>query len=421
MTHADQVRNRAILLMQQSRYAVAAAELRRGLVEDSNDALLHAMLSVCLSHGDQLDEAEAEAARAVALAPDEAYCHFCRSIVLEQRRRFAEAEAAAREAVRLDPGDAGNYGRLAATLFAQGKWRDTLDAAHKGLERDAEHGVCTHLQTMALTKLNLQHEAIASVDRALARDPDDAMAHANKGWALLHQGQPKPALEHFREALRLDPNFDYARAGMVEALKAKNFLYRWMLAYFLWMSRLSNQARWAVVLIGYFGYQGLRRLGASMPELAPWILPLLILYLAFVVLTWFAVPLFNLLLRLHPYGRHALSRDQRAGANWFAACLAAFVAAVAASFFADSEAPLVAAIVAVGMALPLTTLYMCDPGWPRQAMTWFTIAMGAVGVIAVANAALDGPLGPNLGPLFAIGVIATPWVANALVSATPTR
>ena len=62
---------------------------------------------------------------------------------------------------------------------------------------------------------------------------------------VLHQAQPKAALEHFREALRLDPNLQYAQAGIVEALKARNPIYRWMLGYFLWMGRLSDRAKWA--------------------------------------------------------------------------------------------------------------------------------------------------------------------------------
>ena len=65
---------------------------------------------------------------------------------------------------------------------------------------------------------------------------------------------------------------------MVEALKAHNPLYRWMLAYFLWMSRLSNAPGGRVILGGYFGYQVLGALARNCRELAPWILPLLILY-----------------------------------------------------------------------------------------------------------------------------------------------
>src|SRR5690606_1373599 len=152
-----------------------------------------------------------------------------------------------------DSANADFYAQLATVLFQQKKWQAALDASLEGLKFDAEHTGCTHLRSMALTQLGRQQEAIATVDSALARDPDNEYAHTNKGWALLHEGKPKEALEHFREALRLDPNYEYAQHGIVEALKARNFIYRWMLAYFLWMSRLSDRAKWGVILGGYFG------------------------------------------------------------------------------------------------------------------------------------------------------------------------
>jgi tetratricopeptide (TPR) repeat protein len=413
--------NRAVLLLQQSRFAMAEQELRRALTEDPHDARAHAMLGVTLTHLDKLDDAQAEAEQAIALAPDWPYCHFCRSIVLGQRRQFGEAEASAREAIRLDPEDADYYGRLAETLYAQGKWAEALAEAEAGLARDAEHARCSHLRTMALTKLNRKAEAIATVDQALAKDPDDAMAHANKGWALLHQREPRKALEHFREALRLEPNFEYARAGMVEALKAHNILYRWMLAYFLWMARLSPRVRWGILIGGYFGYRGLQSLAQQKPELGPWIAPLLVLYLVFAALTWFAMPLFNLMLRLNRFGRHALSRDQRVAANWFALCLVGFAAGLVGVFTVDSTVYFVLAFVSLGLALPLTTLYMCDPGWPRRTMSWFAAGMAALGLLSLVGVALAQPWSFNVFQLFVIGVIASPWAANVLVGVTPTR
>lgn len=413
--------NRAVLLLQQSRFDLAEQELRRVLTEDPHDPRAHAMLGVTLTHLDKLDEAQAEAEQAIALAPDWPYCHFCRSLVLMQRRKFGEAEASAREAVRLDPEDADYYGRLAETLYAQGKWAEALAEAEAGLARDAEHAGCSHLRTMALTKLNRKAEAIATVDQALARDPDDALAHANKGWALLHQSEPREALTHFREALRLDPNLDYARAGMVEALKAQNILYRWMLAYFLWMARLSGRARWGILLGGYFGYRGLRNLARSEPALGPWITPLLVLYLVFAALTWFSMPLFNLMLRLHPFGRHALSRDQRVAANWFALCLVGFAAGAIGYASSGAEPLFVLAFVSLGMALPLTTLYMCDAGWPRRTMLWFVLGMAGLGLLALFGVTLQREWSGQIFGLFLLGVIASPWAANVLVGATATR
>jgi tetratricopeptide (TPR) repeat protein len=413
--------DRALLLFQQSRFELAEQEVRRVLADMPNDPGAHALLGMCLVHQEKLEDGQREVEQAIALAPAWAHTHNCRSLVLEHRKRFAEAEASAREAVRLDPLDADYWARLAATLFRQEKWKDAYDAALQGLQHDSENSDCTHLRTMTLTKLGRQTEAVASVDAALARDPDDAFAHTNKGWALLHQGKSREALEHFREALRIDPMSDYAKAGIVEALKARNPVYRWMLVHFLFMSRLSSAARWAVVVGGYVGARVLRDLAEMYPALAPWIQPLIIVYLVFVLMTWFAYPFFNLLLRFNKFGWYALSRDQRMASNWFGACLAVFMCAVVVNLAWDVPAAFVVAGVAVGLALPLVTLYSCDVGWPRQVMTAFAVAMALVGIVAIALTAVDHPSASAPILLFVVGFIATPWLANYLVTQTATR
>jgi tetratricopeptide (TPR) repeat protein len=413
--------DRALLLFQQSRFDLAEQEVRRVLGEMPNDPGAHALLGMCLVHQEKLDEAQQEAEQAIALAPAWAYTHHCRSLVMEHRKQFAEAEKSAREAVRLDPLDADYWARLAAVLFRQEKWKDAYDAAMQGLEHDPENSGCTHLRTMTLTKLGRQAEAVASVDAALRRDPDDAMAHTNKGWALLHQDKPREALEQFREALRIDPMSDYAKAGIVEALKARNPIYRWILAYFLWMARLSNGARWGVVLGGYFGARVLRGFADSNPAWAPWIQPLIVVYIVFVLMTWFAYPLFNLLLRFNKFGWYALNRDQRAASNWFGACLAVFVGAAVVYFAWDVPGSLTTSLAAVGLALPLVTIYSCDVGWPRQAMTAFAGAMAVVGATMIVLTVLGHPSLDVPRMLFLLGFLATPWLANYLVSQVATR
>ena len=93
---------------------------------------------------------------------------------------------------------------------------------------------------MALVQLGRKDEAQQTLGSALANDPENALTHANQGWALLHRGDHAKALEHFREALRIDPELDWARAGIVEALKARHLIYRVMLRFFLWMGRQSQ-------------------------------------------------------------------------------------------------------------------------------------------------------------------------------------
>src|SRR5205823_12580613 len=217
--------------------------------------------------------------------------------------------------------NADYFGILASLELRKSRWREALVAANQGLEIEPENGLCTNLRAQALVKLGDRAAAATTMGEALARRPDDAYTHANQGWALLHAGQPRQALDHFREALRLDPELEWARAGIVEALKARNFVYRWMLAWFLWMSRLTPGARWGLVIGAYFGTRVIRYAAENSPDLAPFLWPLLFAYAGFVLLTWLAPSFFNLLLRLDRFGRYALSTDQLRGANLLAACL----------------------------------------------------------------------------------------------------
>ncbi len=412
---------RAQLLYHQSRYDAAEREVRQALLAQPQDAYAHALLGLCLMRQDKLPEAQDETEQAIVLTPDEGFPHYCRSVVLNHRRKYAEAEASAREAVTIDPTNPDFYAQLGVTLFHQKDWQAALDACENGLQYDAEHSGCTNLRSMALTKLGRQDESILTADQSLAENPDDEMAHANKGWALLHGGKPREALEHFREALRLDPNYEYAQMGIVEALKARNPIYRWILSYFLWMARLSDRAKWGVVIGGYVGYRVLGGIAGNYPDLAPWIFPFLLLYLLFVLLTWFAYPLFNLMLRLNKFGRHALSRDQRSGSNWFGLCILLVVGGITLAIATAAEWPLFLALFGGGMAMPLTALYQCDVGWPRTMMTRFTAAMAAVGVAAIVCRTADLEIGSTLFTLFLFGFIASPWVANYLMSAEPKR
>jgi hypothetical protein len=162
----------------------------------------------------------------------------------------------------------------------------------------------------------------------LERAPENAWSHANQGWNCLHKNDPRRAQDHFREALRLEPDLEYARQGMLEALKARNPVYRGMLAYFLWMGRLSTKLQWAFILGTMFGVRAVRTLAEERPELGVVLWPLVGLFYLFIYLSWTAGPMFNLLLRFDRFGRLVLSRDERKATNWFGACVLLLVGAL---------------------------------------------------------------------------------------------
>jgi cytochrome c-type biogenesis protein CcmH/NrfG len=412
----------ALVLLEQQRYDLAEGKLRQSLAADPDDALTHALLARCLCERDELEEATSEARLAVHLDPElpEGYASLAEA--LTRRNGFRPAEEAAREALRLAPENADYHGQLAGIALMQRDWRAALAAAEEGLQHDPEHMACNNLRAMALVKLGRNAEAGQTIASTLARQPENAFSHANEGWRYLHEGRRQNALEHFREALRLDPTLDFARAGIVEALKSKNWLYAVVLRYFLWMARLSGTVQWAIILGGYFGYQALVRLVDEHPALAPWFRPVLVVYVVFALLTWLASPLFNLLLRLDGFGRHALSRDQIRASNWVGGLLA--IALVFGAVWLVTDDP--RALVGLGyfglLLLPVSAIFNCDSGWPRGSMILYTAALAVIGLAWLPlSMAGRGDFARLSVQAFVWGSVLSSLVANVLIMQTPRR
>jgi tetratricopeptide (TPR) repeat protein len=411
---------------------MAEQELRQALSVEPDDPYAHALLGLCLAKREAFKEATDEAERSVHLSPDFPFAHYALATILHERNHVPEALAAINEALRLDASDPDFFALLSAIEISDKHWTQALEAAERGLKLDSEHIACTNLRAMALVKLGRKAEAGTTIDAALSKNPDNSLTHANQGWTFLEQNQPKKALEHFREALRLDPENEWARSGIVEALKAQNFIYALMLRYFLWMSGLSTRVQWMVILGGYFGNRILANMARDNPALAPWLLPLRILYIAFALLTWTADPLFNLMLRLNRFGRLALSREQTVATNWFGTCLLLALCSLAGWLMMPRSAFLIAAAVFGFLLLPLAGTFRCSEGWPRKAMATYTTAMAVLGISAVillfiaagqsgSAAKSTGAASLPLISLFFIGAIGSGWVANILISQRPRR
>ena len=396
---------RAQLLYEQSRWDLAAAELRQALGQDPEHSYGHALLALTLLQLNETKEATREAQEAIHLAPDDAFAHYALAKVWYDRDHIDASRAAIAEAIRLEPEDPDYRFLLGAIHYDETRWNEALQSAEDGLQFDAEHASCTNLRAMALVKLGRGAEAGDTIDAALARDPENAATHANQGWALLHEGKAAEALSHFKESLRLDPHFEWARQGIVEALKARNPVYALMLRGALWMSTLTPRARWGVLLGGYFVSR---------------ITGLMILWLLFVLLTWIAAPFFNLLLRLDRFGRLALSREQIVESNWIGAVLLVTVLSIVGYVVSKQEAAAVSAIVFGLLLMPVAGVFRAPLGWPRTAMSVYAGLTALLGVTSVFAVSLDpdfkdDPRGLIL-VMFVLLAILSGWVANSLAT-----
>ena len=370
------VRARAWAALSHERYEVAEREFRGVLTESPDDAEAHAALAIALAQLERLEEANREADTATALAPDSDFTHQVRGRILRDRNRFAEAKEAASEAVRLDPNDPNHRALLASIHIHQQQWADCLREADAGLALDPEHNELTNLRALSLTHLGRRDEAATAIAGALQRSPENSLTHTNQGWTLLHGNKPQAALEHFREALRLDPSNDWAREGLLTAIKARNPVFRMLLAYFLFMSRQRGPIRWAIILGVIFGQRLLRVAVSSHPEWGIVIYPLIALVAVFIYSTWLANPLMNLVMRFDRNGRHALTNDQFAQANLIGACLLLAAGLFGCEWwFGLSHLP---SLMVLLLSIPLTTIHDADAGWPRRLCVIVSVALGAI-------------------------------------------
>ncbi len=418
---------RGMMLLEQSRPDLAEAEFRQELLESPSNPHAHAYLALCLAGREKLDEATEEARQAIAAAPDLAFAHHIHGAVLRDRNRFDEAASAAEEAIRLEPEEASYHGLLAQVRLDQRRWPSALESAERGLALDPEDTHCRNLRSVALMQLGRKDEARQAADGTLARKPEDSMSHTTRGWTLLDEGRAKEALEHFREALRLRPGNEWARQGIVEALKARHFVYRWMLRYFLWMGKLSRRAQWMIILGFPIGLNLLRGLAGDHPALVPLVTPISIAYTTFAILTWIANPVYTLLLRLSRFGRLALSPDQVAMSNCVGFCFLGAFASIGLWWYAGAEYGLLGVVFFALMIPPVAGIYHCDRGWPRAAMAGLAGVIAAAGVASLwidatlPAGAPDSRLGYQLFMTFLFGALLSPLAVNALAMVRPRR
>jgi hypothetical protein len=162
-----------------------------------------------------------------------------------------------------------------------------------------------------------------------------------------------------------------------------------------------------------FGLRFLRSLAADHPSLGPAVLALTILYILVMAASWLASPLFDLLLRFDAFGRLCLTEDQVRGSNLLGATLAVALGFLVASLVAGGEGGellLTAALGSLALCLPVSRVYQVRDPRKRRVHAGIAAALALCGLGALA---LPGPQ-PLLGMLFAGGIVAYSWLANAI-------
>jgi Tfp pilus assembly protein PilF len=315
--------SRAIVLCELGRLEDADEALREALREEPNDPLTHGIRALVLIDLDRPKEALEAASAATALEPDLTLAHMARARALLALERFYEAEGSAHEAIRLDPEDADARVLLAFCFIGQEDWAAALATADTALTLEPESESARGVRALALGMSQGGEDWKHAAAETLAIAPGSSLAHAFAGQAHLVRGGEREAAERFREALRLDPESEFAQAGLAEAMKASHPLFKPLFRFFMWQERLSTGWRAALIIGPLIALRALRPAADN-----PIVLTLIVLWIAFVVLTWLGAPLANVALRFSPVGREVLPADQKRSSAAFVVCLGAALLAL---------------------------------------------------------------------------------------------
>lgn len=404
--------SRVEILIQHKKYPEAERILKDLLrTEPGNVYYLTLLAEVNLQQGN-LKVANEIINNAIGIAPDSSYLFYVKARVALEEKNSKEAEQSLMQAVALDPYDADYFALWAYVKLAQKQYTNALELADKALEIDAENLLGLNTRSTALLKLDNKEEAFITIEGALREDPNNAFTHANYGWSLLEKGDHKKALVHFKESLKNDPTLAYAQAGMTEALKANNVIYRLFLKYAFWIGNLTAKYQWAVIIGFYFGSSFLRSLARRNEALQPYLFPVVILLALVAFSTWVITPISNLFLRFNAYGKYLLNQNEKRSSNFVG--ISAFLFLVGLVLFFVTQDQKYVTVAGFGFAMMVLYGTMFAPS-KYNSLLIYAIAMTLIGAGAIAITFSAGELFNALTNLFIFGFIAYQWVANYFV------
>lgn len=353
--------DQARLLLDQGRAKDAEAKIKQFLQQEPNNHYALSLLARCLFHRKQFDEGITVMQDAISFQPEESFYYYLLAFGFYQEDKSKPAIDNLNRAIVLNPWHAEYYGLMSFVLLGERQFNTALEKANEGLALEADNLTCLNARSMALNKLKKTDEAIATMQDALAQDPDSGFTHNTIGWNLLERGRHKEAATHFREALRINPVMQNAQSGLKEALKSKIPPYKWLLQYSFWVNNQGKRLKVAMPIILFVGFRlliGLLGQSSSTEVLGGVVAGI---YLVFVIGSWTMNSIANFFLLFHPDGKYALTNTEKWSAIGVVSAMVGGFAllGMAASFssFAKGTAYegifLVTGLICLSLALPL--------------------------------------------------------------------
>ncbi len=334
---------KARLLLDHQKYALAEQELHQLLAINPDDSEAHALLGLCYLKTTRYPEAFTAATRAIALDPESDYNHRLLSLVYEREKNLPEAEKSARQAITLNPDYAFGYSLLARILFNQNRLDEALEAVETGLRCDPEDVECLNLQARIFVRTGKPEAATENFRNSLKQDPENFYTHTNKGIALGETGDYRNAIVHFKEAVRLNPDYELAKRYLLASYKMQYGFYRYVTRVSVSLLKAKVSEKW-LLLFGVW----------IMFKVSPSLLPVYLILLHF---SLYNDVLFNFILSLNPEAAKLLQRNEKAQPKALSGLFFLIAGTYGAGTFAEVPVLVNMSHILLGLSVPFVTLF----------------------------------------------------------------
>ena len=309
MLNRDNLLQKAELLRRQKRFKDAEQQVGIVLRDNPEDVDALIILGHCKIDTKQTDEAITILKQSLRYDANNDYVFYLLAFANYQNNSNKLALDFLGQALAIFPYNAGYFALQAHIRLEEKDYKIALETANNGLAVDAENVACLNARSTALFRLNRKEEAYETINEALELDPEDYSTHTNYGWHYLEKGKYKNATNHFKEALRINPNYGYAKQGYKAALKSRMPFYRWLLQYSLWMGRQQRSVRIGIP-VGLWLLVNIINLVKDNAFLKYLGLGVLVVYILFVIMSWLGSAFANLYLLCTPHGRYILDKNE---------------------------------------------------------------------------------------------------------------
>jgi tetratricopeptide (TPR) repeat protein len=408
MVDQEQFLNRAQSLMDVDRYDMALKELEKTMELNPDNGQAWLLMLICYTKMGRIDKAIDIARQLLSVHPEEPLIYFLLALNLVDKEELKEAEEIALAGLNIAPNYVNLFGVLGRIHLIRKDWEKALEYANEGLAIDPSAVDCLNIRVKALTQLGRKEELKASMEDTLSAAPNNPYTHNNIGWSKLQSGDHQGAKEHFAEALRINPNLEDARVGLLEALKAKNFFYRIFLNWMFWMAKKTEGSQWFIVIGLYFGARYLNRISSDYPFLIPVVVLLAIAF----YMTWVMTPLFNLFIKMDKTARHALTPEESSAANIVGVGVLVGSMAILTYAITGLDIASLVAIFALSIVIPSYMYFNFKNTTHEMHAKVSVLSFWGLGGLAMTGTLLGLPWAGGLWTLYFLGFIGYQFVVN---------